>query len=206
VLLLAAAGELAGAGENGASQNGDPFRAGPWRLGGVTRLVYRGADGEERAVETRRASGREGRAFRLSFDSEESVVEVLSMGDGEIRATVDGRVLEGGFAVSGRSVEVFLGGSAYALERPAPPDVEGAAEAVDRASLTAPMPGTVVKVLVGEGDEVEEGQTLLVLEAMKMEQSVAAPYAGTVRALPFDEGSRVPGGAVLAELEEREEE
>jgi 3-methylcrotonyl-CoA carboxylase alpha subunit len=97
-------------------------------------------------------------------------------------------------------------GGAHALNRPAPPDVEGAAEAGDRASLTAPMPGTVVKVLVGEGDEVEEGQTLLVLEAMKMEQSVAAPYAGTVRALPFDEGARVPGGAVLAELEEREEE
>jgi 3-methylcrotonyl-CoA carboxylase alpha subunit len=57
-------------------------------------------------------------------------------------------------------------------------------------------------VLVEEGDEVEEGQTLLVLEAMKMEQSVAAPHAGTVRALPYAEGARVPGGAVLAELEE----
>ncbi|HKZ26387.1 MAG TPA: biotin/lipoyl-containing protein, partial [Rubrobacteraceae bacterium] len=109
-------------------------------------------------------------------------------------------------AADGRSVEVFVKGATHTLERPAPPDVEGAAEAGDRASLTAPMPGTVVKVLVEEGDEVEEGQTLLVLEAMKMEQSVAAPHAGTVRALPFDEGDRVPGGAVLAELEEGEEE
>jgi 3-methylcrotonyl-CoA carboxylase alpha subunit len=63
----------------------------------------------------------------------------------------------------------------------------------------------VVKVLVEEGDEVEEGQTLLVLEAMKMEQSVEAPHAGTVRALPFGEGDPVPGGAVLVELDEREE-
>ena len=205
-LLLAAAGELVGAGESEASRKGDPFEAGLWRLLGAMRLRYRGVDGEERGIEASRVSGHNGRAFGLLLDGEESVVEVLSVGGGEIRATVDGRVLEGGFAADGRSVEVFVEGAAHTLERPAPPDVEGAAEAGDRASLTAPMPGTVVKVLVEEGDEVEEGQTLLVLEAMKMEQSVAAPHAGTIRALPFDEGDRVPGGAVLAELEEGEEE
>jgi 3-methylcrotonyl-CoA carboxylase alpha subunit len=98
---------------------------------------------------------------------------------------------------------VSLGSSAWRLERPTPPDVDRAgAEAEDQTSLTAPMPGTVVKVLVGEGDEVEEGQTLLVLEAMKMEQTVAAPYAGTVRELPFAEGDLVPGGSILVELEE----
>ena len=70
------------------------------------------------------------------------------------------------------------------------------------ASLTAPMPGTVVKVLVEEGQEVEEGQLLLVLEAMKMEQPVSAPHAGVVNSLPFDEGSLVPGGAVLVEVQE----
>jgi acetyl/propionyl-CoA carboxylase alpha subunit len=192
------------AGESGAGSNGDPFEAGPWRLLGATRLRYRGVDGKEHAVEICRAYGHDGqgRAFRLLLDSEESVVEVLSVGGGEIRATVDGLLLQGGFAADGWSIEVFVEGAAHALERPGPPDVEGAAETGDRASLTAPMPGTVVKVLVDEGDEVEEGQTLLVLEAMKMEQSVAAPYAGKVRALPFDEGARVPGGAVLAELEE----
>jgi 3-methylcrotonyl-CoA carboxylase alpha subunit len=101
---------------------------------------------------------------------------------------------------------VSLGTESWTLQRPAPPDVDRAgAEAADGASLTTPMPGTVVKVLVQEGDEVEEGQTLLVLEAMKMEQSVEAPHAGTVRALPFAEGDSVPGGAVLAELEEKEE-
>ncbi len=64
------------------------------------------------------------------------------------------------------------------------------------------MPGTVVRVLVAEGDSVEEGQLLLVLKAMKMEQPFAAPYAGRVRSLPFGEGSLVPAaGAVLVELE-----
>jgi 3-methylcrotonyl-CoA carboxylase alpha subunit len=64
------------------------------------------------------------------------------------------------------------------------------------------MPGTVVKVLVSEGDEVEEGQLLLVLEAMKTEHSVAAPHDGVVASLPFGEGASVPGGGVLVELEE----
>jgi 3-methylcrotonyl-CoA carboxylase alpha subunit len=200
-LLLAAAGELV---EAGKSRDGDPFGAGPWRLGGVTRLVYRGADGEERAVEARRETGR-GHDWRLAAEGEKSVVEVLYLGDGRIRAAVDGRVLEGGFASEGRNAWVSLEPSVWRLERPDAPDVDGAlagSEGADGASLTAPMPGTVVKVLVEEGDEVEEGQTLLVLEAMKMEQSVAAPHAGTVRALPYAEGARVPGGAVLAELEE----
>ena len=85
--------------------------------------------------------------------------------------------------------------------KPAPPAVDETGPGADAAaSLTAPMPGTVVKVLVEEGQEVEEGQLLLVLEAMKMEQPVTAPHAGVVHSLPFDEGSLVPGGAVLAEV------
>jgi 3-methylcrotonyl-CoA carboxylase alpha subunit len=203
-LLLAAAGELV---EAGKSRDEDPFGAGPWRLGGVTRLVYRGADGKERAVEARREAGR-GQTWRLAADGETSALEVLYLGDGRIRATVDGRVLDGGFASEGRNTWVSLEPSVWRLERPDAPDVDGTlagSEAGNGASLTAPMPGTVVKVLVEEGDEVEEGQTLLVLEAMKMEQSVASPHAGTVRALPYAEGARVPGGAVLAELEESAE-
>jgi 3-methylcrotonyl-CoA carboxylase alpha subunit len=64
------------------------------------------------------------------------------------------------------------------------------------------MPGTVAKVLVGEGDEVEEGQLLLVLEAMKTEHSISAPHDGVVNSIPYGEGDSVPGGDVLIELEE----
>ncbi len=97
-----------------------------------------------------------------------------------------------------------MDGESYRLAVPSPPDVDevGPEAGSPGASLTAPMPGTVVKVLVGEGDEVDEGQPLLVLEAMKMEQTVAAPHAGRVASIPFGEGELVPGGAVLAEIEE----
>ncbi|WP_237774344.1 acetyl/propionyl/methylcrotonyl-CoA carboxylase subunit alpha [Actinosynnema sp. ALI-1.44] len=65
-------------------------------------------------------------------------------------------------------------------------------------SLLAPMPGTVVRVAVSEGDQVEQGQPLLWLEAMKMEHKIIAPASGTLAALPVTAGQQVDLGAVLA--------
>jgi propionyl-CoA carboxylase alpha chain len=62
----------------------------------------------------------------------------------------------------------------------------------------APMPGKVVKVLVTEGDPVTAGQTLLVLEAMKMEHTVRSPSAGTLSRLAVSSGDQVDTGALLA--------
>ncbi|MCK9250139.1 MAG: ATP-grasp domain-containing protein [Solirubrobacteraceae bacterium] len=65
-------------------------------------------------------------------------------------------------------------------------------------SLTAELPGTVVRVDVAPGDIVDAGRTLLVLEAMKMEHAVAAPVGGTVASVAVAVGDRVDAGAVLA--------
>ena len=141
--------------------------------------------------------------LRITAEDEEATVEVLYYGDGRIRALVDEGPVEAAVVANADEVLVSLRGETHKLRRPAPPAVdEGGPGSDAAASLTAPMPGTVVKVLVEEGQEVEEGQLLLVLEAMKMEQPVSAPHAGTVRSLPFEEGSLVPGGAVLVEVQE----
>ena len=141
----------------------------------------------------------------LRLDGREAVVEFLSEHDGRIHATVDGESISAGLAFDGPDVLIALGSVTHKLTKPRPPDVDGArpggGEAAG-ASLTAPMPGTVVKVAVAEGDEVEEGQLLLVLEAMKMEMPVAAPHPGRVASLPYEEGDLVPGGAMLAEIED----
>jgi propionyl-CoA carboxylase alpha chain len=68
--------------------------------------------------------------------------------------------------------------------------------------LTAPMPGAVVRILVAVGDVVEAGQSLLVLEAMKMEHTIRSPQDGTVAAINVKEGEQVQIGAVLAALQE----
>ena len=101
---------------------------------------------------------------------------------------------------------------AWRLNLPAPPphsppDVDEAAHATGargaiESSLTAPMPGTVIRVLAQEGDRVTHRQPLLVLEAMKMETPLVSPYDAVVKAIHVEEGDRVAGGALLVELEE----
>jgi 3-methylcrotonyl-CoA carboxylase alpha subunit len=173
----------------------DPFAAGPWRLLGATTLQYR----DQRVEVERVGSAR----LRITVEDDESLVEVLHYGDDRLRALVDGEPVEAGIVASTDEILVSLRGDTHSLRKPPPPTVdEAGAGAEAAASLTAPMPGTVVKVLVEEGQEVEEGQLLLVLEAMKMEQPVSAPHAGVVQSLPFEEGSLVPGGAVLVEVHE----
>lgn len=66
------------------------------------------------------------------------------------------------------------------------------------ASVEAPMPGMIIRYEVSEGDEVKEGDVLLILEAMKMENSITAPVAGTVQQVKFKEGDNVQKGDVLA--------
>ncbi len=102
---------------------------------------------------------------------------------------------------------------AWRLNLPAPaphspPDEDDAAHAAtgatggEQSALTAPMPGTVIKVLATPGDRVERRQILLILEAMKMETPLLSPYEAVVRAVHVAEGDRVAGGALLVELEE----
>jgi acetyl/propionyl-CoA carboxylase alpha subunit len=100
---------------------------------------------------------------------------------------------------------------AWRLNLPPPPprpvpSLEAAGQehgpTTEQSSVTAPMPGTVIKVLVEPGVEVAARQPLVVLEAMKMETPLVSPYDATVRAVHVAEGDRVAGGALLVELEE----
>ena len=71
-------------------------------------------------------------------------------------------------------------------------------------SLLAPMPGSIVRIAVAEGDQVGAGQPLLWLEAMKMQHQVTAPVTGTVAELHVTEGQQVEVGAVLAVVTEED--
>ncbi len=75
----------------------------------------------------------------------------------------------------------------------------------DHGGLISPMPGKIFKVLVSVGDEVKKGQSLLILEAMKMEHAIKAPHDGSVKSIHFKEGEQVDGGVELACLEEIKE-
>ena len=113
--------------------------------------------------------------------------------------------------VDGKRIEVSLparmlqGGSASATGGRAPkrkisshPGSSGAGNK----SIKAPMQSTVVKLAVAVGDKVVEGDQILVLEAMKMEQSISSPRDGVIKAVKVSVGETVPSGTVLVEFED----
>jgi biotin carboxyl carrier protein len=63
------------------------------------------------------------------------------------------------------------------------------------------MPGRIVKVFIREGDRVEEGQAVLVLEAMKMQNEIKSPQSGVLSSLNFSEGEYAEAGAILFSVE-----
>ncbi|DAC45941.1 MAG: hypothetical protein CMA62_02070 [Euryarchaeota archaeon] len=92
---------------------------------------------------------------------------------------------------------IHLEGEVYTVN-----EVEKGSKSSDRSAggLSAPMPGTILEVMVKEGQRVREGQPLMTMEAMKMEHRILAPKSGEVTSINFNQGDRVDMGATLVEL------
>jgi acetyl-CoA/propionyl-CoA carboxylase biotin carboxyl carrier protein len=145
------------------------------------------------------------RWIETEFDNKiEPFVDSAEIGEDEPRQTV---VVE----VGGKRLEVSLpgdlslGGGGKAVSTKAKPrkrtgGKSGAAVSGD--AVTAPMQGTIVKVAVEDGQQVEAGELIVVLEAMKMENPVVAHKSGTVTGLSAESGSTVTQGTVLCELKD----
>ncbi|HSN53632.1 MAG TPA: biotin/lipoyl-containing protein [Candidatus Sulfomarinibacteraceae bacterium] len=141
---------------------------------------------------------------------------VLKIGDREYRARVEEITAESAtIAVDGTSYKVELVEIGRRAEAPRPASAPTrrptpAAPPVKRPStqpsegapgaVLAPLPGSVLRIAVAEGDTVQAGQTLIVMEAMKMENAVAAPHHGTVRKIFVAEGANVGEGDPLVEI------
>jgi pyruvate carboxylase subunit B len=95
--------------------------------------------------------------------------------------------------VNGKTYDVDIAEGLDASSAPA-------AAAGSGTEVKAPMPGLVLRIPVEVGDTVEDGEEVMVLEAMKMEQPVKAPNAGTVTAINVAQGDQVKAGQVLVEL------
>ena len=120
-------------------------------------------------------------------------------------ATVDGKAVTVEVSADGKEYTAKVNGKSFKVavaEGAAAPAAKAASASGAAADLCAPMPGTVVKVLVSEGAEVAAGQTVLVLEAMKMETEIKAENAGRVAQVLVAQGSVVSAGDVLAKIEE----
>jgi len=101
-------------------------------------------------------------------------------------------------------LHLWVGSTQFAVEVRDPRSLRGRAHAGDShgpRKITAPMPGKIVRLLVREGDEVEPGAGVAVVEAMKMQNEIKSPKKGTVRKILVSQGAAVNAGDVLAIVE-----
>jgi biotin carboxyl carrier protein len=169
-------------------------------------------------------------AYRIRVGEREHEVEVEIDAAGEQRVFVDGQVFEvadaGAHALrvspwgpehasqievtlagQPRPSEAWVGGRRVQLEVRTEQEARLAAAVGNggagtaSGSLTAPMPGRVVKILVSVGERVELGAPAIIVEAMKMENELHAPSAGIVRSVAVAEGDTVDAGQLLIDLE-----
>lgn len=151
--------------------------------------------------------------YRIPGEDEAVEVDVTPLDDSEAgyRVTVRDRVFDlsagslrrAAFLRQAGEITVQVDGREYRLydarqRRRAPASAPG--------DLYAPMAGRIIRVLAKAGDNVRAGDTLLILEAMKMEQQITAPHDGAVASLLCEEGDQVAAGQELVVLQERKDE
>ena len=145
------------------------------------------------------------------------VIEAMKMAN-DIISEVDGTVqrvaVTQGQSVNQGDVLVemvadFVAAKAEVTPKPAPvapapvaaPAPAPAAAPAGAKTVTAPLPGTITKITVKVGDAVNAGDTVLLMEAMKMENNITAEFAGKVKAILVDQGAQVQSGQALVELD-----
>jgi len=178
---------------------GEPLPASPWEIPwraarAPQTLRYTTPAGQRIAVVAQPQSAGE---WRMQVGSVTTELTVLRLNANKLVFRVGDRIRQAALV----DEAVLWDGVYYAVSAAPPLSVEAAGGQVGgAASLESPMPGTLIKVLVAEGDQVTEGQPLLLMEAMKMEHTIVAPYAGRIVRLPYAQGAQVAGGVALVEL------
>jgi biotin carboxyl carrier protein len=147
---------------------------------------------------------REGDRFRFaSGDLPLQETSVIEVEPGIYSVLWNGQSFEAKVTLQNGSGFVDIKGRHYAVAVSDPRELGsgGAGATQGREEVTAPMPGKVVRVLVEEGAEVEAGQGIVVVEAMKMQNEMPSPKRGRVVALRAREGATVTAGELLATIE-----
>ena len=141
----------------------------------------------------------DGNTIRVRIGDKEITAEFTPNADRGGILAIDGRRYPIFGARRKESIFVSVGPASFEF-KPAEAAARRRARGLAAAEITAPMPGKVLKVLVHDGDIVEAGQPLVVIEAMKMQTTLAAESAATVKHVRVQEGQTVDHGAVLIEL------
>lgn len=195
VRLSAIAAALADAAHNRAAAAVLGSLPSGWRnvASGYQVKTYRDAEGGELRVEYRFT-----RSGLLLPD--DGGVQLVSATPDEV-VLADGAGVACGFTVARYGDDVYVDSARGPVHLVALPRFPEPGSAVEKGSLVAPMPGSVIRVGAAVGETVDAGQALIWLEAMKMEHTITAPTAGVLVELNVQTGQQVEVGAVLARVE-----
>jgi len=144
--------------------------------------------------------------YRVVVDGHEFMVDGRKTGQNNYSLLIDNRSFEVDVDVTEDEYRVLLDGRLYRIEmaderRMRVGGTQSGFQASGRQEIKVPMPGKVVAVLVAEGDAVEQGQGLVIIEAMKMENEVRSPNDGEVKEIRVKTGESVEAGQVLVVVE-----
>jgi biotin carboxyl carrier protein len=145
---------------------------------------------------------RDGSGLRVTLDGRSVAVDAVEIAPNTLSILLEGQSFEITVTPSrDGKLKLQTGGQEFTAEVSDPRAWSGRrhanVEAEGRQQVVAPMPGKVVRLLVKEGDHVETGQGLLVVEAMKMQNEIRSPKSGTVERIVAMEGQPVNAGEVL---------
>lgn len=142
-----------------------------------------------------------GTSYRAAIEDQMIDVEILQSKDGKLDLLIDGKRVTAYVSSDGAKRWVTVNGQTVVLTKSSGARRSGHGHHHAAGELSAPMPGQVRAVNVSEGDLVAKGQTLLLLEAMKMEIRIQAPMDGKVTRLLVTQGQTVEREQVLIEVE-----
>jgi 3-methylcrotonyl-CoA carboxylase alpha subunit len=185
--------------------------SGSWAIAGqgIVGFWLADPDGEPQAVT---ASREDRHAWRVGVAGETFLVTVADARSGDVlvrpAAPPEPDVVPGWprryrLARTERDITTLVAGRAFSVRCAPPPSADarpGAGVTTGASSIIAPLPGRVVAVLVAAGDRVAERQPVVIIEAMKIESTLAAPRAGTIQAVHARPGDAVAAGHLLVEL------
>jgi biotin carboxyl carrier protein len=166
---------------------------------------YATLKGEKEPVAVEIQPGQDGRLLLIAGERQHEV-DAVSLENGAVSMIIDGESYNVEFEERDDEVIVHLGDQLFRMDvaderRRRLKMARAGFSAEGRQLVTAPMPGKVVKILVKQGDSVTEGQGLVVVEAMKMENELKSPKAGKVVELFAKEGEAVEMNAKLVVVE-----
>ena len=139
----------------------------------------------------------------VSIDGEPVEIEVLRVESNVYSILLGNRSETVGIFRKGKKIQVFHAGDLHEIEAVSGREVSASGGA-GSLNVTAPMHSRVVKVLKKEGDEVKEGESVVIVEAMKMESELKASVSGTIKEIRASEGETVEKDAVLVSLSAEE--